>query len=390
MSGPVIRCAGLSKRFAGVVAVQDLDLEVERGQVLVLVGPSGCGKTTTLRLIAGFEVPDAGVVELSGTVVAGGRRFVPPERRRVGFVFQEYALFPHMTVAENVAYGLPRGPERQRRVREVIELVRLQGLEGRYPHELSGGQQQRVALARALAPRPEILLLDEPFSNLDADLRRRVREEVRDILRQTGTTAIFVTHDRREALNLGDRVAVMNAGRIEQVGTPDEVYYEPATPFVAQFMGPASFLPGRVRRGGIETEVGILPQQAGLPEGAPVRVLVRPDDVHIRPSAAGRGVIVRRERRAGFFRYHVRLDTGTVLESELVHVHDYPVGTRVEVTLDAGHPLRWFPAGEEASGAGASGPEPAPGTSAAGGRMAAGPGMNGDTGPSPRVRVTSR
>ncbi|WP_305849868.1 ABC transporter ATP-binding protein [Thermaerobacter sp. PB12/4term] len=369
---PVIRCRGLVKRFGPTQAVAGLDLDVYRGEILVLVGPSGCGKTTTLRLIAGFEVPDAGRIELSGRVVAGAGRPVPPEERRAGLVFQEYALFPHLTVAENIAFGLPRGPERRRRVAEMVELVRLEGLEDRYPHELSGGQQQRVALARALAPRPQILLLDEPFSNLDADLRQQVREEVREILRRTGTTTVLVTHDRREALNLGDRVAVMHGGRIEQVGTPEEVYYRPLTPFVAEFMGPATLLEGRVEPGGIATELGFFRQGVTVAPGTPVRVLVRPDDVTLRPLAGGRaagwtgpgatGVIAGRERRDGYYHYRVRLDSGTVVGSELVHVYDYPAGTRVFVTVDAGHPLHWFPVGDEPA------PDAAP---AAGGPAAA-------------------
>ena len=388
---PVIRCRGLVKRFGATQAVAGLDLEVYRGEILVLVGPSGCGKTTTLRLIAGFETPDAGRIELGGRMVAGEGRPVPPEERRVGFVFQEYALFPHLTVAENIGYGLARGPQRSRRVREMVELVRLEGLEDRYPHELSGGQQQRVALARALAPRPEILLLDEPFSNLDADLRQQVREEVREILRRTGITAILVTHDRREALNLGDRVAVMEAGRIEQVGTPEAVYYRPATRFVAEFMGPGTLLPGTVEPGGIATELGFFRQAAAQAPGDPVQVLIRPDDVRLQPlddgtgTPAGRdatgpggaaGVVVARERRDGYYHYRVRLDTGTVVSSEMVHVHDFPVGMRVRVTVTAGHPLHCLPATDE--------PAPRrsrPGTPPATGAVAGGADwMRGDSG----------
>ena len=218
-----LSCTGLAKAFGVVRAVDDFTLELEGGTIAALLGPSGCGKTTALRLIAGLERPDAGTVTVGGRELAGPGTFVAPERRRIGVVFQDYALFPHHDVAGNVAYALGRGAD-PARVREVLELVGLGEHGARPVHELSGGQQQRVALARALAPTPELILLDEPFSNLDAGLRERLREEVREIIRRAGVTALFVTHDQAEALSIAETVAVMRDGRVEQLGTPEEVY----------------------------------------------------------------------------------------------------------------------------------------------------------------------
>jgi len=242
---------GLVKRYAGTTALDDVSLEVRDGEFFTLVGPSGCGKTTTLRTVAGFESPDAGEVLFGGDSVAG----VPPEERDVGVVFQQYALFPHMSVAENVAYGLRFSddpPDRDARVAELLELVGLAGFEAREPGELSGGQQQRVALARALAPEPELLLLDEPMSALDARLRERLRREVREIQTALGVTTVYVTHDQAEALAVSDRVAVMADGRVEQVGTPEAVYREPETRFVAEFVGENNVFEGVVRDGRVD------------------------------------------------------------------------------------------------------------------------------------------
>ena len=342
MSNIAVRCTCLSKSFEDVPAVQDVDLEVAEGSTLALVGPSGCGKTTLLRLIGGFEVPDSGSVEVSGRLVVGPGLFVPPEKRRVGIIFQDYALFPHMTVAENIAYGLPRDADRPERVRQMLALSGLAGMESRMPHELSGGQQQRVALARSLAARPHVLLLDEPFSNLDPGLRERVRAEVKDILSLAGATAIFVTHDQDEALLLGDRVAVMNHGRIEQADTPERVFHHPASPFVATFLGTADMLPARVAGEVLTAEIGVLPFGGDLPVGTEVTLLVRPDDVSIQPDPDGPGRIVEARFQGGSYLYRVRLPSGATIRSLQSHIRRFRIGTPVSVSLEPGHDLPCF------------------------------------------------
>ena len=281
--GFALRTLNLSKRFGEVVAVDAADLDVHEGEFLGVLGPSGCGKTTLLRLIAGFEQPDGGGIEIGGRVVAGPRRNDPPERRRIGMVFQESALFPHLDVARNIGFGLP-ARDRDTRVGELVALVGLAGLQRRMPHELSGGQQQRVALARALAPDPALVLLDEPFSSLDATLRAQLRGEVREILRAAGATALFVTHDQDEAFEISDRVAVMRAGRIEQISSPDELYLRPINRFVAGFVGEANLLPGEIQGGEVRTLVGrFRPSGGSLADGARAEVLLRPEQLHMLP-----------------------------------------------------------------------------------------------------------
>lgn len=279
-----VQLVGIRKRFGTVTAVDDVSLAVREGELLVIVGPSGCGKTTLLRIIAGLEQPDAGRVFIQGKDVSR----MPPERRDVGFVFQQFALFPNMTVAGNVEYGLKRrgvpAAERKRRVEEILSMVGLERLGQRRPDQLSAGQQQRVALARALAPRPKTLLLDEPLSALDAAIRVRLREELRQMQRRLGITTILVTHDQEEALAVADRVAVMNEGRLEQVGTPWDLYDRPQTLFVARFIGRGNLFPARVEGERVEVEgFGPVPKSA-LPDGpivpdGPAQVLVRPEAV---------------------------------------------------------------------------------------------------------------
>jgi len=335
-------CERVSKSYGAVSALHDFSLSVRPGEILALLGPSGCGKTTVLRLIAGFEQPDSGQIAVGERIIAGPGVYVPPEARQVGMVFQHYALFPHLSVADNIAYGL-RGKQRRPQVREMLEIVGLSGLGARMPHELSGGQQQRVALARALAPRPAVLLLDEPFSNLDADLRATMRAQVREILKRVGTTALFVTHDQEEALCIGDRVAVMNAGRLEQAAEPQMLYLAPATRFVAEFIGQASFLPASVTGAGLDTELGFVPQPVGGQHGALVEAVVRPDDLALRSDPAGNASIAGRAFRGGQYLYDVALDSQRTVRCACNHVHDFPIGSRVRVALSPGHPLAWFP-----------------------------------------------
>ncbi|NUB91294.1 ABC transporter ATP-binding protein [Haloterrigena sp. SYSU A558-1] len=349
----VLELESVAKRYGAETVISDLSLSVREGEILTLLGPSGCGKTTTLRLVAGLERPDAGRIALQGERVAGADRFVPPEERDVGVVFQEFALFPHLTARENVAFGLRDRDERERdaRVDELLDLVGLEAQGGAYPDELSGGQRQRIALARALAPEPELLLLDEPFSNLDADLRVEMREEVRRIIAETGVTAVSVTHDQEEALSISDRVAVMNDGDIEQIDRPQKVFQQPESRFVAGFLGHASFLAGEVRADGVDTAVGRVRRDAVTDltdrhDGATVDLLVRPDDVTAAPAddGAADGRVVYRRYLGPTALYRVELESGETLECMHNHADRIDVGERVAVRVTADHDLAWFPA----------------------------------------------
>jgi len=325
----------VTKKYSATTAVEDMSLEVGRGEIFCLLGPSGCGKTTTLRLIAGLEKPDSGRIEIGGVAVAGGGVWVPPEERRVGVVFQDYALFPHMNVFQNVAFGIRNRRGLRRRVQEVLELVGLRGMEKRYPHELSSGQQQRVAIARALAPEPEVILLDEPFSNLDADLRKRIRSDIKKILKDTGITTIFVTHDQEEAFFMAERIGVMRDGRLEQVGTPEQVFHRPSTPFVAQFVGTADFIDGVVRNGRVVTSIGELELNEGFPEGERVRVLIRPDFVDIEEDGEGEGTVVERLFLGTHHLYTILLKGGERVRCLRHRSRPIPAGSKVRVKLGA-------------------------------------------------------
>ena len=319
-----IRCRSVSKNFGDATALQDFNLDVWEGTIVALLGPSGCGKTTALRSIAGFERPDKGSIEISEALVFSATIDIPPERRRVGMVFQDYALFPHLTVAQNIGYGLT-GSARSR-VAEVVDLVGLAGLERRMPHALSGGQQQRVALARALAPRPTVLLMDEPFSNLDASLRERVRSDVRSILRESKTTGVFVTHDQEEALSIADVVAVMDDGRILQAAPPDDLYLHPTSRSVANFLGDANFVSGVASDGLVETGLGTFATDL---EG-PVEVMIRPESIRLTSDAGAENRIIDRQ----FFGHDqvltVRLHEGTSIRAR---TGPMPFDTAVPVGL---------------------------------------------------------
>lgn len=347
---PALSCVGLEKRFGDTIAVDGVDLEVPRGNLTSLLGPSGCGKTTMLRMIAGLVTPDAGRIDIDGRTVTGPDVSVPPERRNVGLVFQDYALFPHLSVGRNVAYGLADLPRRERRKRvdEVLELVGLSGLAHRLPTALSGGQQQRVALARALAPSPDLILLDEPFSNLDAALRATVREEVRSILHAAEATAIFVTHDQEEALSLTDHVAVMHSGRLHQVADPQTLYTKPATRFVAEFVGEADALPGtRAGRYLVDTPIGRLPTAAPVTSTA-VTVVIRPEALRLRPTTedAGSGTVIGISYFGHDQLVQVQLDDGALLRARRGPQLDLQRHTRVTLTVDG--PVVVFDADPEA------------------------------------------
>jgi iron(III) transport system ATP-binding protein len=343
-----VRVHALEHAYGEQRVVRKLSFSLEPGRIGCLLGPSGCGKTTVLRCIAGFEPVQGGEIALSDRVVSRPRHELPPEQRGIGMVFQDYALFPHLTVAKNVAFGLTRLPaqEAARRTAAMLELVGLAHAAGAYPHELSGGMQQRIALARALAPAPELMLLDEPFSNLDIDLRERISIEVREILKAAGTTAILVTHDQHEAFAIADEIGVMNDGAIEQWDSAYNLYHKPRTRFVADFVGQGVFLRGVAKgESRIETElgnlVGVWPEQVG-PENL-VEVLLRPDDIVHDDASPWQAEVCAKAFRGAEFLYTLKLDSGTRVLSLVASHHDHAIGERIGIRLAIDHVVA-FPA----------------------------------------------
>jgi putative spermidine/putrescine transport system ATP-binding protein len=347
--GVPIRLDGLTRRYGSAVALDGLDLDIAGGEFLALLGPSGCGKTTALRAIAGFDQPDAGRILLDGRDITD----VPANKRDMGMVFQAYSLFPNLTVAENVAFGLRvrrRGKaEQAARARELLDLVGLADRAKHYPHQLSGGQQQRVALARALAVAPQVLLLDEPLSALDAQVRVQLREEIRRIQLELGITTVFVTHDQAEALSVADRVGVMRAGRLEQVASPDELYERPATAFVAEFVGTMNRLPAVLAGGEVELLGTRRPVTGAAPRG-PVLALVRPESLLVTPDAAGAGRIVTRTFSGASTRVLVALPDGVEVRVDLASADSAALVPGVTVSVrPAERPVLVVPAEPDAA-----------------------------------------
>ncbi|MBD1586800.1 ABC transporter ATP-binding protein [Pseudomonas typographi] len=336
---------GLACSYAGQPVVNGLSLALQPGEIGCLLGASGCGKTTTLRAIAGFETPTAGEITLAGECLAKPGYSLPAERRKVGMVFQDYALFPHLSVARNIAFGLRGHRSPSAVVSDWLERVNLQGLGERRPDELSGGQQQRVALARALAPEPRLLLLDEPFSNLDVELRRRLSLEVREVLKARGISALLVTHDQDEAFAVSDRVGVMRRGVLEQWATPHELYHCPATRYVATFVGQGYFLPGRVGQGELHTELGTfaLPASMAHLPGETAQLLLRPE--HLQAEPGGLPCTVRqRSFMGGHTAYRVITPQGTALEALVPSQVDAAVGTTLRLSRMAAPATVFHPA----------------------------------------------
>lgn len=344
----ILQLQDVSKAFPrlSIPAVDQVSLKLPTGSILGLLGPSGCGKTTLLRLIAGFERPDSGVIKLNGQQVADGYGCLAPERRAIGMVFQDFALFPHLTVAQNIGFGLTTSKlyrtkvSRRERVAEVLDLVRLQGLETRFPHELSGGQQQRVALARAIAPNPTLVLLDEPLSNLDAQVRVQLREELREILKESGSTAVFVTHDQEEAMSMSDQLAVMRNGKLEQFGSPESIYLTPTTPFVAEFVSQANFVEAHLSQNGWRTEIGDFPcqdksakRQTSSTEKNEAVLMIREEDLLLEPDSSSSIQICDRQFLGREYRYCLKTASGKELHARSTDINAWPIGTSVKLKV---------------------------------------------------------
>jgi putative spermidine/putrescine transport system ATP-binding protein len=334
-SGVAVELKGLHRHYGEVHALDGLDLRIEPGEMVVLLGPSGCGKTTALRILAGLERQNEGEVLVGGKDITR----VPPNKRDMGMVFQAYSLFPHLTVVDNVAFGLKlrgrSGAERRRRAGEMLDLVGLAQHADRYAHQLSGGQQQRVALARALAIEPAVLLLDEPLSALDAKVRVQLRDEIRRIQLEVGTTTLFVTHDQEEALAVADRVGVMNAGRLDQIAPPSDLYAAPATPFVGEFVGLSNRIPSSSAAGSADVLGTAVPTLPGSATGAGV-ALVRPESVRLTPDGAGRATVAAVAFLGPVSRVTVTLDDGTLVLAQLPSsaAAALEIGDRVGVSVE--------------------------------------------------------
>ena len=334
---PPLQVRGAVRSFGSTRAVDGVDLELHAGELLVLVGPSGCGKSTLLRSIAGLVPLDEGSITVGGEVVDDGRSNTPPEHRPVGMVFQDHSLFPHLTIGDNVAFGIRKAPaaERKAKVAELLAMVEIDHLAKRYPHEISGGERQRASVARAVAPHPRLLLLDEPFAALDPNLREQVRTQLVNLLRATETPAVFVSHDQAEAMALGDRVAVMRAGRLEQLGSGPDIYDRPVNRFVASFMGDAAFLPVTLGDAGPQTELGPIDAE---PSSAAREAVIRPADVGLEADPQGPSEVIDSTYQGPTWTYDVRLPSGAVVRSTRPRSLALQHGDRVRACLDTTAP----------------------------------------------------
>ena len=338
----ILNVADLYLSFGRTAVLQGFGFDLEAGEIACLLGHSGCGKTTALRAVAGFEQPERGRIALQERTLSDGRLFVPPHLRRIGMVFQDYALFPHLNVADNIAFGLSgRSAEaRKARVAELLALIGLPDYGGHYPHQLSGGQQQRVALARALAPQPELVLLDEPFSNLDADLRTRLSKEVRSLLKQEKTSALLVTHDQQEAFAMADKIGIMADGRLQQWDTPYNLYHNPATPAIAGFIGQGVLLRGQMSgshcvRLALGEFCGVVPNHCQ--SCREVDVLLRPDDVVHDDNSPVSAEVLDKDFKGSYFIYTLKLDSGETVLAHVPSHHNHPIGSRIGIRLELEH-----------------------------------------------------
>ncbi len=338
----ILNVADLYLSFGRTAVLQGFGFDLEAGEIACLLGHSGCGKTTALRAVAGFEQPERGRIALQERTLSDGRLFVPPHLRRIGMVFQDYALFPHLNVADNIAFGLSghSAEARKARVAELLALIGLPDYGGHYPHQLSGGQQQRVALARALAPKPELVLLDEPFSNLDADLRTRLSKEVRSLLKQENTSALLVTHDQQEAFAMADKIGIMADGRLQQWDTPYNLYHNPATPAIAGFIGQGVLLRGQMSgshcvRLALGEFCGVVPHHCQ--SCREVDVLLRPDDVVHDDNSPVSAEVLDKDFKGSYFIYTLKLDSGETVLAHVPSHHNHPIGSRIGIRLELEH-----------------------------------------------------